>query len=145
MALGLIAAILISFFSMFIPGLLLAFALLKRTELHDFEIVVIGFIFGLIAPATLTWAESYLIAYSPFLHSPGSSFVVNALVLTVIGAILCFFEGRIHRRVSRSQKRIIGIKGKSLSAKSRSTKACRPGNKSKTKSLVVGMGDTSAF
>ncbi|MGD0510384.1 MAG: hypothetical protein ABSA33_00950, partial [Candidatus Micrarchaeaceae archaeon] len=93
MALGLVAAILISFFAMFIPGLLLAFALLKRTELHSFEIVVIGLIFGLIAPATLTWAESYLIPYSPIFAFSWQLFAINALALTVIGAILCYFEG----------------------------------------------------
>ncbi len=93
MVLGLIAAIIIAFFSMFIPGLLLSFALLRKTELHVFEIIVIGFIFGLIAPATLTWAESYLITYvHAFTFSLGL-FEANALVLTIIGAILCYWEG----------------------------------------------------
>lgn len=93
MVFGLIAAIIVAFFSMFIPGLLLAFALLRKTELHLFEIIIIGFIFGLIAPATMTWGESYLIPYiHAFTFSLGL-FEVNALVLTVIGAILCFKEG----------------------------------------------------
>ena len=33
---------------MFVPGVLFALALLYRTDFHFFEIVVIGFIFGLI-------------------------------------------------------------------------------------------------
>ncbi len=93
MVLGLIAAILIAFFSMFIPGILLAFALLKRTELHTFEIIVIGFIFGLIAPATMTWAESYLISYIHFFTFSLMLFELNVLVLTIIGAIMCYYEG----------------------------------------------------
>jgi hypothetical protein len=43
MVLGLIAAIIIAFFSMFIPGVLLAYALLDKTELNHFETIVIGF------------------------------------------------------------------------------------------------------
>ncbi|MGI0100661.1 MAG: hypothetical protein ACREBH_03015 [Candidatus Micrarchaeaceae archaeon] len=93
MVLGLIAAIIIAFISMFIPGILLAFALLRKTELHTFEVVVIGFIFGMIAPATLTWAESYLINYiHAFTFSLGL-FEVNVLVLTIIGAVLCYYQG----------------------------------------------------
>ncbi len=49
----------VAFLSLFIPGFLIALALLKKTELNMFEIGVIGFIFGLILPATMTWAESY--------------------------------------------------------------------------------------
>ena len=93
MVLGLIAAIIIAFFSMFIPGLLLAFALLKRTELHNFEIIVIGFIFGLIAPATLTWLEGYLITYIHFFTFSLALFEINVLILTIIGLILCYYEG----------------------------------------------------
>ncbi len=93
MVLGLIAAIIIAFFSMFIPGLLLAFGLLRKTELHIFEIVMIGFIFGLIAPATLTWAESYLISYVHAFTFSVALFEANALLLTIIGAVLCYWEG----------------------------------------------------
>src|SRR5580658_6431028 len=94
--LGLIAAIIIAFFSMFIPGLLLAYALLRKSELHNFEIIMIGFIFGLIAPATLTWAESYLINY---IHAFSFSlwlFELNALALTIIGLMLCYREGVVN-------------------------------------------------
>jgi hypothetical protein len=93
MALGVIATIIIAFLSMFIPGLLLSFALLKKTELHTFEIVVIGFIFGLIAPASMTWAESYLINYSHIFTFSLGVFEINALILAIIGAALCYFEG----------------------------------------------------
>ena len=93
MVLGLIAAIIIAFFSMFIPGLLLAFALLRKTELHLFEIITIGFIFGLIAPATLTWAESYLISYIHAFTFSVALFEINALVLSIIGIILCYMQG----------------------------------------------------
>jgi asparagine N-glycosylation enzyme membrane subunit Stt3 len=89
---GLLLTAIIAFFSMFIPGVLLAFALLNNTELNKFEIIVIGFIFGLIAPATLTWLESYLIPYvHAFTFSLGL-FELNALILTIIGAALCFRE-----------------------------------------------------
>ncbi len=93
MVLGLVAAILIAFFSMFVPGLLLSFALLRKTELHTFEIIIIGFIFGLIAPATLTWAESYLISYIHAFTFSAALFEINALVLTAIGAVFCYKEG----------------------------------------------------
>jgi hypothetical protein len=91
--LGFILAAIIAFFSMFIPGLLLALVLLRKTELHIFEIVVIGFIFGLIAPATLTWLEGYLITYIHAFTFSLWLFELNALILTIIGAILCFREG----------------------------------------------------
>ena len=91
--LGLVLALIIAFLSMFIPGLLLAFALLKKSELNTFEIVVIGFIFGLIAPATLTWIEGYLINYVHAFTFSLWLFELNALVLTIVGAILCWREG----------------------------------------------------
>src|SRR5277367_6773250 len=93
MVLGLIVAIIIAFFSMFIPGLLLAFALLRKTELHLFEIITIGFIFGLIAPATLTWAESYLISYIHAFTFSVALFEINVIVLSIIGLILCYMQG----------------------------------------------------
>ena len=90
---GILLPILIAFFSMFIPGILLSFALLRKTELHTFEIVITGFIFGLIAPATITWAESFLIGYSSFFTFSVSLFELNAALLSVIGAILCYKQG----------------------------------------------------
>ncbi len=84
---------LIAFFSMFIPGILLAFALLKNTKLGFFEISVIGFIFGLIAPATMTWLEAYLANYIHFFSFSLALFEANAAVLSVIGLILCIQQG----------------------------------------------------
>ncbi len=89
-----IATSLIAFISMFVPGVLLALALLyKKTDFHIFEIVVIGFIFGLIAPASLTWVESFLISYSPIFTFSLGLFEVNAFILTIAGAMLCFQQG----------------------------------------------------
>jgi hypothetical protein len=89
-----LATILIAFISIFIPGMLLALALLyKRTELHIFEITVIGFIFGLMGPAGLTWIESFLIdKFHAFSFSLGL-FEANALLLTIIGIVLCIQQG----------------------------------------------------
>ena len=63
---GVLASVLIAFLSLFVPGVLLSFALLRKTELNSFEIVVIGVIFGLIAAPAMTWMESYLINYIHF-------------------------------------------------------------------------------
>ncbi len=116
MTLGLIAAIVIAFFSMFIPGILLALGLLRRTELHMFEIVVIGFIFGLIAPATLTWLEGYLITYVHAFTFSLWLFELNALALTIVGIVLCYFEGVFSDLMPY-------IAGKSASSKSDGTSA----------------------
>jgi hypothetical protein len=91
--LGLEATILVAFLSIFVPGVLLSFALLKKTELHAFEITVIGIIFGLIGPPTLTWLESYLMNYIHFFTYSLTLFAVNVLLLTVVGAVLCYKEG----------------------------------------------------
>ena len=91
--LGLVLALIIAFLSMFIPGLLLSFALLRKSELHTFEIAMIGLIFGLIAPATLTWLEGYLISYVHAFTFSLWLFELNALVLTIVGALLCWREG----------------------------------------------------
>ncbi len=90
---GVLATVIVAFLSLFVPGVLLSFALLKKTELHQFEMVFIGLIFGLIAPATMTWMESYLITY---IHAFSFSlwlFEANALVLTIIGLALAYREG----------------------------------------------------
>jgi hypothetical protein len=90
---GLIAAGIIAFLSMFVPGILLAFALLRRTELHSFEVIALGFAFGLIAPATLTWLEAYLINYVHAFTFSLQLFEANAVLLTAIGAALCYKDG----------------------------------------------------
>ncbi len=90
-----IATSIVAFISMFVPGVLLALALLyKKTDLHLFEVVVIGFIFGLIAPAGLTWVESFLVNYGLHIFSFSLAlFEANALALTILGAILCVWQG----------------------------------------------------
>ena len=91
--LGVLGVILISFITLTVPGVLFSLALLKKTKLHIFEIVVIGFIFGLIATPTLTWMESYAINYIHAFSFSLTLFNANALVLTIIGLILCYKEG----------------------------------------------------
>src|SRR5208283_2529359 len=90
-----IATSIVAFISMFVPGVLLALALLyKKTDLHLFEVVVIGFIFGLIAPAGLTWVESFLVNYGLHIFSFSLAlFEANALALTILGVILCVWQG----------------------------------------------------
>ncbi|MGI0134671.1 MAG: hypothetical protein ACREBW_06920, partial [Candidatus Micrarchaeaceae archaeon] len=88
-----ISTALIAFLSLFIPGVLLAFALLNKTKLHVFEISVIGFIFGLIAVPTLTWLESYLMFQIHFFAFSLTLTLLNALLLTIIGGLLCWQQG----------------------------------------------------
>ncbi|MGC8730463.1 MAG: hypothetical protein ACP5RP_03725 [Candidatus Micrarchaeia archaeon] len=83
-------AALIAFFSLFIPGVLIAFALLKNTELHTFEKAVLGFVLGIIFVPTLTWAESYFMDYIHFFSFSLALVEVNSLVLTIFGIILCY-------------------------------------------------------
>ncbi|MGC8537451.1 MAG: hypothetical protein ACP5MZ_00500 [Candidatus Micrarchaeia archaeon] len=83
----------IAFFTMFIPGVLLAYALLRKTGLHTFEKLVIGFIFGLIAPATLTWIDAYLMPYIHLFEFSLPLFEVNALIITIVAALICWKEG----------------------------------------------------
>ncbi len=90
---GIIEAILIALISLFVPGILLSFALLRKTELHTFEIIAIGIIFGLIAPATMTWLEAYLMNYIHFFSYSLALFEINALILAIIGAALCYMQG----------------------------------------------------
>ncbi len=91
---GVLVSGIIAFLSMFVPGALLALALLyRKTELHIIEILIIGFIFGLIAPASLTWIESYI---ASSIHSFSFSlglFEANALALTIAGLVLCYWQG----------------------------------------------------
>jgi asparagine N-glycosylation enzyme membrane subunit Stt3 len=88
-----IVSALIAFLSMMIPGYLLALALLRKTGLSSVEIAVMGFIFGLMAPTTLTWIESYLIPISSFFSFSLGLFEINAALLTVIGILLCWKQG----------------------------------------------------
>ncbi len=83
----------LAFITMFIPGVLLAYALLRKTGLHTFEILIIGFIFGLIAPATLTWIDAYLMPYIHFFAFSLPLFEANALIITIVAALICWKEG----------------------------------------------------
>ncbi len=89
----LILAVLIAFLAIMLPGLPLALVLLRKTELNLFEIVIIGFVFGFMAPAILTWLESYLISFSSFFSFSLGLFAINTIVITIIGLVLCWQQG----------------------------------------------------
>ncbi|MCL5418746.1 MAG: hypothetical protein M1360_02275 [Candidatus Marsarchaeota archaeon] len=91
--LGIIGAIIVAFLSLFIPGLLFSLALFKGTDLSKFEVVTIGFIFGLIATPTLTWLESYVDSYVHAFSFSLTLFEANAVLLSIIGILLCIYEG----------------------------------------------------
>ncbi len=88
-----ILAAAIAFFTIFIPGFLIALALLRKQGFHIVEIGVIGFIFGLMALPTLTWLESYLMNSIHFFTFSLTLSYFNVLVLTIIGLALCFWQG----------------------------------------------------
>jgi len=92
---ALLPTIIISFITMFVPGFLLALALLRKTELSFFEISVIGFFFGIMAPGALTWLEAYLIPYIHAFTFSLSLFEANAVILTIIGLVLCYRNGAL--------------------------------------------------
>ncbi len=93
--LGIIAAIIIASITLLLPGELLAFSLLRRTELLNYEIFAIGIIFGLIFPATMTWAESYLMTYIHAFAFSLMLFEANSAVLTIIGLALAYKDGSL--------------------------------------------------
>ncbi|MGC8680055.1 MAG: hypothetical protein ACP5T6_02015 [Candidatus Micrarchaeia archaeon] len=88
-----ILAIIIGFLTIFIPGILFAFALLKNTKLHIVEIGILGFIFGFIALPSLTWLEAYLMNTIHFFTFSLILNYVNFAILTIIGLILCIWQG----------------------------------------------------
>ena len=92
---SLILTLLIAFISILVPGFFLALALLKKTKLNMFEITVIGFIFGLIFPPTLTWLESYLMDYVHLFSFSAWLYGANVVVLTLVGIALSFQQGAI--------------------------------------------------
>jgi asparagine N-glycosylation enzyme membrane subunit Stt3 len=92
---SLAATVLIAFVSILVPGFFLALALLKKTKLNLFEITVIGFIFGLIFPPTLTWLESYLMNYIHAFSFSAGLYGANVVVLTLLGVALSFQQGAI--------------------------------------------------
>ncbi|MDE1828111.1 MAG: hypothetical protein KGH65_03055 [Candidatus Micrarchaeota archaeon] len=83
----------IALLAIIVPGFFLAFALLKKTKLNTFEIGTIGFMFGLIFPPTMTWLESYLIPLSSAFAFSVGLYNLNVIVLTIIGIILCIWQG----------------------------------------------------
>ena len=90
---SLIVSALVALISIILPGFFLSFALLKKTKLHMFEIVTIGFMFGLIFPPTLTWLESYLMNYVHVFSFSAGLYGANVVILTVIGIALCIQQG----------------------------------------------------
>ncbi|MGC9099384.1 MAG: hypothetical protein ACP5HW_02440 [Candidatus Micrarchaeia archaeon] len=90
---SLLLVVLEAFLSIIVPGFFLALALLRKTSLSMFEIVVIGFIFGLIFPPTLVWLEGYLIPYIHAFSFSGQLYNANVMLLTLIGIVLCFQQG----------------------------------------------------
>ncbi len=95
----------IAFLTLTIPGELFALALLKKTKLGLFEISIIGFIFGLVAVPTLTWLESYLMNYVHFFAFSLALVEVNALVLSIVGIILCLWQGVFKLNLSNPASR----------------------------------------
>jgi hypothetical protein len=91
--LGLILALLIGLISLFIPGFLLALALLRKTGLNIIELSILGLIFGLMWPATLTWLEAYLINYISAFSFSLPLFFINCIILSVVGFLLCLKQG----------------------------------------------------
>ncbi len=91
--LGLILALILGFIAIIIPGFFLSLALLKKTGMNMIELLVMSVIFGMIAPATLTWLEAYLINYIHAFSFSLGLFLANCLLLTVIGIVICFWEG----------------------------------------------------
>ncbi len=93
---SLILTALIAFASIMVPGFFLALALLKKTKLNMFEITILGFIFGLIFPPTMTWLEAYLANYVHAFSFSAGLYGANVVALTIIGVALSFQQGAIN-------------------------------------------------
>ena len=94
---SLIIALLIGVLSIIVPGFFLALALLKKTEMPMFEIAVIGFIFGMIAPPTMIWLESFLIPYIHAFTFSNNLYNINIVILTAVGIVLSIQQGAISK------------------------------------------------
>ncbi len=90
---SLIVSALVALISIILPGFFLALALLKKTKLNMIEISIIGFMFGLIFPPTLTWLESYLMNYVHAFTFSSALYGTNVILLTIIGIALCVQQG----------------------------------------------------
>ncbi len=102
-----LAAVLIGFLSIIVPGFFLALGLLRKTKFNLFEIAVIGFIFGLIFPPTLTWAESYFMNVIHAFSFSAGLYGANVILLTVIGIVISYWQGAFDflsvKRVSKPE------------------------------------------
>lgn len=88
------------FLSIFVPGFLLALALLRKTKMPLAEIAFFGFIFGLIFPPLTLFLFSFLgIFYSPEVA------VANIFLVTVVGLLLCMKENALNFEVSFDLRR----------------------------------------
>lgn len=88
------------FLSIFIPGFLIALALLRKTKLPLPAIAAFGFILGLVFPPLLLFMYSLVgVLYSPQLV------LVNLLIVTCIGLLLCIREGAFDFSLSFNYKR----------------------------------------
>ncbi len=90
-----ILAVIIGILAIMVPGFFLALALLRRTGMNWFMLVVWGFIFGLIFPPTMIWAEAYLIPYIHAFTFSAGLYNANIIVLTIIGIVLSFQQGAL--------------------------------------------------
>jgi asparagine N-glycosylation enzyme membrane subunit Stt3 len=88
-----VLAAIVILLSIIFPGFFLSMALLKKTKLNMFEIIVIGFIFGMIFPPTMTWLEGYFINYIHSFAFSAGLYEANVIILTIIGIALCFAQG----------------------------------------------------
>ncbi|VVB76632.1 Uncharacterised protein [uncultured archaeon] len=93
---SLIGTVLIAFLSIIVPGFFLSLALLRKTKLNMFEITVIGFIFGLIFPPTLTWLEAYFMDYVHFFSFSAALYGANVVLLTIAGIALSYWQGALN-------------------------------------------------
>jgi asparagine N-glycosylation enzyme membrane subunit Stt3 len=88
------------FLSIFIPGFLIALALLKKTKMPLPAIAAFGFILGLVFPPLLLFIYSLFgVLYSPQLV------VINLVIVTAIGLLLCMKEGALDICLSFNYKR----------------------------------------
>ncbi len=132
-------AVIIGLISIILPGFFLAFALLKKTQLHIFEIGVIGFIFGLIFPPTLIWLEAYLIPFSHVFAYSQTLYNADVIILTIIGIVLCIQQGVFKISMpERSKERTAEIKQeeRDISAVEREIKHEMQGNSREKEKLM---------
>ncbi|NYZ78899.1 hypothetical protein H0N99_02010 [Candidatus Micrarchaeota archaeon] len=88
------------FLSIFIPGFLIALALLKKTKLPLPAIAAFGFILGLVFPPLLLFIYSLFgVLYSPQLA------IINLVIVTAVGLLLCIREGALDICLSFNYRR----------------------------------------